>query len=64
MPTYLTDELFVRLGVTFGPNGLLQEGQKNRDDDTGLKAFSETNEEYFKMSLVSSHKDVLKRKIG
>ena len=45
--TYLTDKLLVGFSISLRADRLLQEGQEDRDNDTGLEALSETDEEHF-----------------
>ena len=50
--TYLTDKLLVGLPVTLWTDGLLQEGQQNRDNNTRLETFTKANEEH--LTVVSN----------
>jgi hypothetical protein len=41
----LTDEALADFGIGFGAQGLLEEGEEDRDDDAGFETFSEADEE-------------------
>lgn len=43
---YLAHKLLVRYGIIFGSQGLFEEGQQNRNNDGGLKSFTEHDEEH------------------
>lgn len=43
--TYLSHESFSYGFIVLGAEGLLEEGEEDGDDDAGLEAFSEADEE-------------------